>query len=183
MVEIFIMHSIPYHLSFPIRFSFLKLLNFLLNISISRLPKPPQPKKNHRLFRQGLYIHPYCSNRGRQCVHKLQKAKKTVHETVHDRLFDIFIPFPSIQTSPIPRKITTLRRFPPYSPASQPGRLHGTNVAKITGAEQTLLCPKRLCTNVAIQKARSKHSHTPAADIRKTQLPCQNYVENMHVPE
>ena len=51
------------------------------------------------------------------------------------------------------------------------------------GAEQTLLCPKGLCTNVAIQKDRSKHSHAPAADIRKIQLTCQNYVENMHVPE
>lgn len=68
-----------------------------------------------------------------------------------------------------------LKRFHPYSPVSLPGRLHGTNVAKITGSEQMLLCPNGLCTNVTIQKARSKHSHTPAADIWKIQLTCQDF--------
>lgn len=81
-------------------------------------------------------------------------------EAVHDRLFDIFIPFSPIPNSPIPRKITSLRHSPLYSPASPPGRLHGTNIAKIISAEQRLLCLKELCTNVAIQEARSKHSHT-----------------------
>lgn len=94
------------------------------------------------------FPHPY-SCASRQYIHKAQKAKKTVYETIHNCLFPIFIHS--------------------YSPASPPAVCR-TNVAKITSSEQMLLYPKGLCTNVSMKNARSKHSYPRQHTFTKPRL-------------